>query len=162
MAEWSGTQNSSDFQPKVSIIQIIFHNGCHFEKQNGGHLVFGTFENQTWLVKSLVLENRTKWQPSCCWTIGKPNFKMFGIPYVFGIPMFGIGAPLYWCFYLNTDLFLFSGIYFAEHSSKSNQYIYGIGGGTGCPTHKDRSCYTCHRWVQIGMLCHSFGPLGGE
>jgi hypothetical protein len=37
------------------------------------------------------------------------------------------------------------GIYFAEHSSKSNQYIYGIGGGTGCPMHKDRSCYVCHR-----------------
>ena len=41
---------------------------------------------------------------------------------------------------------IFSGIYFAEHSSKSNQYIYGIGGGTGCPAHKDRSCYICHRW----------------
>lgn len=32
-----------------------------------------------------------------------------------------------------------AGIYFAENSSKSNQYVYGIGGGTGCPTHKDRS-----------------------
>lgn len=39
-----------------------------------------------------------------------------------------------------------AGIYFAENSSKSNQYVYGIGGGTGCPTHKDRSCYVCHRW----------------
>uniref|UniRef100_A0A3B3QHP8 Poly [ADP-ribose] polymerase n=1 Tax=Paramormyrops kingsleyae TaxID=1676925 RepID=A0A3B3QHP8_9TELE len=38
-----------------------------------------------------------------------------------------------------------AGIYFAENSSKSNQYVYGIGGGTGCPTHKDRSCYACHR-----------------
>lgn len=38
-----------------------------------------------------------------------------------------------------------AGIYFAEHSSKSNQYVYGIGGGTGCPVHKDRSCYICHR-----------------
>uniref|UniRef100_A0A8C6L3X1 Poly [ADP-ribose] polymerase n=1 Tax=Nothobranchius furzeri TaxID=105023 RepID=A0A8C6L3X1_NOTFU len=38
-----------------------------------------------------------------------------------------------------------AGIYFAENSSKSNQYVYGIGGGTGCPTHKDRSCYLCHR-----------------
>ncbi|XP_019773681.1 poly [ADP-ribose] polymerase tankyrase [Dendroctonus ponderosae] len=43
-----------------------------------------------------------------------------------------------------------AGIYFAEHSSKSNQYVYGIGGGTGCPTHKDRSCYTCHRHL---VLC---------
>ncbi|XP_076257576.1 tankyrase isoform X2 [Rhynchophorus ferrugineus] len=43
-----------------------------------------------------------------------------------------------------------AGIYFAEHSSKSNQYVYGIGGGTGCPTHKDRSCYACHRHL---LLC---------
>lgn len=47
--------------------------------------------------------------------------------------------------------FLFrAGIYFAEHSSKSNQYVYGIGGGTGCPQHKDRSCYSCHRQL---LLC---------
>ncbi|XP_025835398.1 tankyrase-like [Agrilus planipennis] len=38
-----------------------------------------------------------------------------------------------------------AGIYFAEHSSKSNQYVYGICGGTGCSAHKDRSCYICHR-----------------
>ncbi|CAH1784886.1 unnamed protein product [Owenia fusiformis] len=43
-----------------------------------------------------------------------------------------------------------AGIYFAENSSKSNQYVYGIGGGTGCPVHKDRSCYTCHRQL---VLC---------
>jgi len=43
-----------------------------------------------------------------------------------------------------------AGIYFAEHSSKSNQYVYGIGGGTGCPQHKDRSCYSCHRQL---LLC---------
>ncbi|XP_051523542.1 poly [ADP-ribose] polymerase tankyrase-2 isoform X1 [Myxocyprinus asiaticus] len=36
-----------------------------------------------------------------------------------------------------------AGIYFAENSSKSNQYVYGIGGGTGCPLHKNRSCYVC-------------------
>ena len=40
---------------------------------------------------------------------------------------------------------LFVGIYFAENSSKSNQYVYGIGGGTGCPAHKDKSCYICQR-----------------
>uniref|UniRef100_A0A336MN10 Poly [ADP-ribose] polymerase n=1 Tax=Culicoides sonorensis TaxID=179676 RepID=A0A336MN10_CULSO len=34
-----------------------------------------------------------------------------------------------------------AGIYFAEHSSKSNQYVYGIGNGIGCPAHKDKSCY---------------------
>lgn len=39
-----------------------------------------------------------------------------------------------------------AGIYFGEHSSKSNQYVYGIGGGTGCHLHKDRSCYICHRY----------------
>ncbi|XP_060809159.1 poly [ADP-ribose] polymerase tankyrase [Amyelois transitella] len=43
-----------------------------------------------------------------------------------------------------------AGIYFAEHSSKSNQYVYGFGGGSGCPTHKDRSCYLCHRQM---LLC---------
>ncbi|EFX87441.1 hypothetical protein DAPPUDRAFT_221703 [Daphnia pulex] len=43
-----------------------------------------------------------------------------------------------------------AGIYFAENSSKSNQYVYGIGGGTGCPSHKDRSCYSCHRQL---LLC---------
>ncbi|XP_008207481.1 poly [ADP-ribose] polymerase tankyrase isoform X1 [Nasonia vitripennis] len=43
-----------------------------------------------------------------------------------------------------------AGIYFAEHSSKSNQYVYGICGGTGCPVHKDRSCYICHRHL---LLC---------
>lgn len=37
------------------------------------------------------------------------------------------------------------GIYFAEHSSKSNQYVYGIGGGSGCPEHKEKSCYLCTR-----------------
>ena len=40
-----------------------------------------------------------------------------------------------------------AGIYFAENSSKSNQYVYGIGGGSGCPEHKDRSCYMCQRYV---------------
>ncbi|XP_074640442.1 poly [ADP-ribose] polymerase tankyrase-1-like [Tubulanus polymorphus] len=43
-----------------------------------------------------------------------------------------------------------AGIYFAENSSKSNQYVYGIGGGTGCPVHKDRSCYICHKQL---LLC---------
>lgn len=43
-----------------------------------------------------------------------------------------------------------AGIYFAEHSSKSNQYVYGIGGGNGCPEHKNRSCYTCLRKL---LLC---------
>ncbi|XP_055716585.1 poly [ADP-ribose] polymerase tankyrase [Phlebotomus papatasi] len=43
-----------------------------------------------------------------------------------------------------------AGIYFAEHSSKSNQYVYGIGGGIGCPAHKDKSCYVCPRQL---LLC---------
>ena len=37
------------------------------------------------------------------------------------------------------------GIYFAENSSKSNQYVYGIGGGSGCALHKDKSCYLYER-----------------
>lgn len=43
-----------------------------------------------------------------------------------------------------------AGIYFAENSSKSNQYVYGIGGGTGCPSHQSRSCYVCPRQM---LLC---------
>ncbi|VDO05956.1 unnamed protein product [Rodentolepis nana] len=43
-----------------------------------------------------------------------------------------------------------AGIYFAENSSKSNQYVYGIGGGTGCPNHRSRSCYICPRQM---LLC---------
>eukprot|EP00731_Ephydatia_muelleri_P020724 Em0013g451a len=43
-----------------------------------------------------------------------------------------------------------AGIYFAENSSKSNQYVYGIAGGNGCPTHKDKSCYICARKM---LLC---------
>lgn len=43
-----------------------------------------------------------------------------------------------------------AGIYFAENSSKSNQYVYGIAGGNGCPTHKDKSCYVCARKM---ILC---------
>ena len=42
-----------------------------------------------------------------------------------------------------------AGIYFAEHSSKSNQYVYGIGGGTGCTLHRDKSCYVCHRQMLV-------------
>ena len=44
-----------------------------------------------------------------------------------------------------TDTVICVGIYFAENSSKSNQYVYGIGGGSGCALHKDKSCYLCER-----------------
>jgi len=43
-----------------------------------------------------------------------------------------------------------AGIYFAENSSKSNQYVYGINGGSGCQQHNDRSCYVCERQI---LLC---------
>jgi len=43
-----------------------------------------------------------------------------------------------------------AGIYFAENSSKSNQYVWGIGGGTGCHEHRDKSCYVCRRQM---LLC---------
>lgn len=44
-----------------------------------------------------------------------------------------------------TNAYICAGIYFAENSSKSNQYVYGIGGGSGCALHKDKSCYLCER-----------------
>lgn len=53
-----------------------------------------------------------------------------------------------------------AGIYFAEDSSKSNQYVYGIGGGTGCPIHKDRSCYICHRLVNSFISSFVLSVLG--
>ena len=46
-----------------------------------------------------------------------------------------------------------AGIYFAENSSKSNQYVYGIGGGNGCLIHKDKSCYICERNLLYCRVC---------
>lgn len=56
-----------------------------------------------------------------------------------------------------------AGIYFAENSSKSNQYVYGIG-GSGCHAHQDKSCYICHRSllmcrVALGKSFHQFTSL---
>ena len=45
------------------------------------------------------------------------------------------------------------GIYFAEDSSKSNQYVFGIS-GRGCSQHSDKSCYTCERYVRT----YAHGP----
>lgn len=62
--------------------------------------------------------------------------------------MFGAGKLKYKDFSVKKiNNFILLGIYFAENSSKSNQYVYGIGGGTGCPAHKDRSCYQCLRCI---------------
>lgn len=63
------------------------------------------------------------------------------------IPKIRVFLFLYSCYPSHTELEcdVSTGIYFAEHSSKSNQYVYGFGGGTGCPSHRDRSCYICHR-----------------
>ena len=59
--------------------------------------------------------------------------------------------PLFFQFYFFSIGGMFgAGIYFAENSSKSNQYVWGIGGGTGCPIHKDKSCYSCKRQL---ILC---------
>lgn len=74
--------------------------------------------------------------------------------YLFSVRSHNVNNQIYWNQLYKFQLFLkvvfngfiFAGIYFAEHSSKSNQYVYGMGGGTGCTAHKDRSCYTCHRY----------------
>eukprot|EP00050_Salpingoeca_kvevrii_P005977 m.286733 g.286733 ORF g.286733 m.286733 type:complete len:1330 (+) comp11636_c0_seq1:36-4025(+) len=52
-----------------------------------------------------------------------------------------------------------AGIYFAQDSSKSNQYVHGIGGGTGCKQHQNTSCYECERImlvcrVTLGHACY--------
>lgn len=46
-----------------------------------------------------------------------------------------------------------AGIYFAENSSKSNQYIYGVGGGPGCATHHKRTCTECLRQLLFCRVC---------
>ena len=40
-----------------------------------------------------------------------------------------------------------SDVKFCFNISNCYRYVYGIGGGTGCPQHKDRSCYSCHRLI---------------
>lgn len=45
-----------------------------------------------------------------------------------------------------------AGLYFAEHSSKSNQYTFGF--GQGCQVHQDKSCYICERkmvYAQVAL-----------
>lgn len=45
-----------------------------------------------------------------------------------------------------------AGLYFAEHSSKSNQYTFGF--GQGCQIHQDKSCYICERkmvYAQVAL-----------
>lgn len=45
-----------------------------------------------------------------------------------------------------------SGIYFAAHSSKSNQYTFGF--NSGCYEHDDKSCYICERkmiYAQVAL-----------
>jgi hypothetical protein len=41
------------------------------------------------------------------------------------------------------------GVYFAPHSSKSNQYAWGVNGG--CPSHNDKACTECTRTMLICM-----------
>jgi tankyrase len=40
-----------------------------------------------------------------------------------------------------------AGIYFASHSSKSNQYVQPV--DTGCCLHNDKSCYQCTRTMIV-------------
>lgn len=58
-----------------------------------------------------------------------------------------------------------AGIYFAEHSSKSNQYTYGF--NTGCPLHNDVNCAHCERkmilsQVALGKSLVSKGALPNQ
>jgi len=49
---------------------------------------------------------------------------------------------------LNCGPFCISGVYFAEHSSKSNDYVFR--GAAGCPAHMNHSCFECTRTM---LLC---------
>jgi hypothetical protein len=46
-----------------------------------------------------------------------------------------------------------AGIYFAENSSKSNQYVYGLGGTGGCVAHGSRWCMECPRQLLLCRVC---------
>jgi hypothetical protein len=41
----------------------------------------------------------------------------------------------------------FEGVYFAENSSKSNDYSFGL--GKGCPTHNNGKCNQCERTILV-------------
>lgn len=43
-----------------------------------------------------------------------------------------------------------AGIYFAEHSSKSNQYTFGL--NQGCKLHNNKSCYVCERKMIMAQV----------
>lgn len=43
-----------------------------------------------------------------------------------------------------------AGLYFASHSSKSNQYTFGL--NQGCPSHDDKSCYICEREMILAQV----------
>lgn len=52
--------------------------------------------------------------------------------------------------YAQRDNMFGAGIYFAEHSSKSNQYTFGW--GLGCLEHKNKSCYECERQMILAQV----------
>lgn len=54
--------------------------------------------------------------------------------------------------YAQRDGMFGAGVYFADHSSKSNQYVFGW--GQGCKDHRDKSCYICERtliYAQVAL-----------
>lgn len=54
--------------------------------------------------------------------------------------------------YAQTKGMFGAGLYFAAHSSKSNQYAFGL--GQGCKEHSDKSCYICERkmiYAQVAL-----------
>lgn len=69
--------------------------------------------------------------------------KIVGVLFVLAVMLKFYGSKC--LFTKQTNTVICTGIYFAENSSKSNQYVYGIGGGSGCALHKDKSCYLCER-----------------
>lgn len=52
--------------------------------------------------------------------------------------------------YAQRDGMFGAAIYFAEHSSKSNQYTFGW--GQGCKVHQNKSCYICERKMILAQV----------
>uniref|UniRef100_A0A6G1SKH3 Poly [ADP-ribose] polymerase n=1 Tax=Aceria tosichella TaxID=561515 RepID=A0A6G1SKH3_9ACAR len=62
--------------------------------------------------------------------------------------------------YAQRDGMFGAGLYFGEHSSKSNQYVFGF--GKGCAKHDDKSCYECERKMIYAQVALGKSHIGKE
>lgn len=89
--------------------------------------------------------------------VGSKNEKLLfhGSNFIDSIQMLGFDES-----YANKGNMFGAGIYFAEHSSKSNQYAFGC--GQGCQDHMDKSCYICERKLIYAQVALGKSLIGRE